>query len=255
MDCFTGQPPRLWHDVGGPGMCLPLGQWWLLVPRSNLPLIIASDATRLQHVHVHQTVFIQGPMSRCKACHGKRHLVLQPCRNRYLVVLQDHHLVGGLAGSKGQRKMPWMPAAMMQFGALCRQYKTSPFLTRGIFQNSNCKCCGGCSSSVRTAVLFALRIKPTCDKTVTKSFNSDTVSAYDFANDRISLAKRRSNSAGSPSPKSNPFGGASRFRAFITHCSTAENTGGLGTHPCFTPEIFGQLRTIAVRSPLATHFS
>lgn len=41
---------------------------------------------------------------------------------------------------------------------------------------SNCKCCGGRASFVRTTVLFAWSIKPTCDSTVTKSSKSKTIS-------------------------------------------------------------------------------
>ena len=63
----------------------------------------------------------------------------------------------------------------------------------------------GCTSFARTTVLFAFSIKPSCDSTVTNSCNSETVSANDFAdfaNNRVSSAKRRSSNPGSPSPKS-----------------------------------------------------
>ena len=106
----------------------------------------------------------------------------------------------------------------------------------------SCKCCGGCASFVRTTVLVAFSIKPTCDNAVTKSCKSETASAYDFANNKMSSAKRRSSNAGSPSPKSNPFKEASRLQFFIAHCNTAENKRGLRTHPCLTPEVMGKLR-------------
>ena len=106
----------------------------------------------------------------------------------------------------------------------------------------NCKCCGGCASFVRTTVLLALSVKPTCDSTVAKSCKSEIASAYYFANNRMSSAKRRSSSAGWPSPKSNPFKGTSRLQPVIAHCSTAKNTRGLRTHPCLTPEVMGKLR-------------
>ena len=89
---------------------------------------------------------------------------------------------------------------------------------------------------------IALSIKPTCDSTVAKSCKSETASAYDFPNNRMSSAKRRSSSAGWLSPKSNPLNGASRLQPFIAHCSTAENKRGLKTHPYLTPEAMGKLR-------------
>ncbi len=126
----------------------------------------------VRHVHVHQIVFIQGPMSSCKACHGSHHIVetFQPCRNRYLVILQAvcEECFGCLL-----QKM--FHINMMQFGPLCRHYTTYPFLTRGMFQiailppEGNCKCCGGSASFVRTTFLLALSVQPTCDSTVAKS--------------------------------------------------------------------------------------
>ncbi len=89
---------------------------------------------------------------------------------------------------------------------------------------------------------IALSIKPTCDSTVAKSCKSETASAYDFPNNRMSSAKRRSSSAGWLSPKSNPLNGASRLQPFIAHCGTAENKRGLKTHPYLTPEAMGKLR-------------
>ena len=58
----------------------------------------------------------------------------------------------------------------------------------------------------------------------------------------MSSAKRRSSSAGWPSPKSNPFKGMSRLQPVIAHCSTAKKTRGLRTHPCLTPGVMGKLR-------------
>ena len=111
-----------------------------------------------------------------------------------------------------------------------------------VFPEGNCKCCGGCASFVRTTVLVAFSIKPTCDSALTKSCKSETVSAYDFANSKMSSAKRRSSNAGWPSRKSNPFKEASRLQFFISQCNTAENKRGLRTHPCLTPEVMGKLR-------------
>ena len=71
------------------------------------------------------------------------------------------------------------------------------------------------ASFVKTAVLFACSIKPSCDGTTTKSGKSETISTYDFAYSRMSSAKRRSRNAGWPSsPTSNPFNRASRVQPF-----------------------------------------
>ena len=43
---------------------------------------------------------------------------------------------------------------------------------------------------VLPTLLFAVSIKPICDSTLTKSCKGETVSAYDFANNTVSLAKR-----------------------------------------------------------------
>ena len=77
-------------------------------------------------------------------------------------------------------------------------------------------------------------------------------STYDFANDRMSSAKRRSSKAGWPSSKSNPFKRESRLQLFIAHQSTAEKKRGLRTHPCPHARSYGK---IAPRFPIATHFS
>ena len=109
----------------------------------------------VRHVHVHQIVFIQSQMSSSKTCHGSHHLVevLQPCRNGYLVVLQDATV---------SEKCPGRLPHMMQFGALCRQFTTQLFLTRVMLcskiailsPEGNCKCCGGCASFVKTTNHF-----------------------------------------------------------------------------------------------------
>ena len=52
----------------------------------------------------------------------------------------------------------------------------------------------------------------------------------------MSSAKRKSSNAGWPSPKSNPFKGASRLLLFIAYCGIAEDSRGLRTHRCLTPE-------------------
>ena len=185
-------------------------------------------------------------MSSCKACHGSHHLVeiFQPCRNRYLVICQDPTVCEECFGCLLQIMFH---INMMQFGALCRQYNLTIFDQNHVPKSQSspegkCKCSGGCASFVRTTVLLALSVKPTCDSTVAKSCKNETASAYDFANNRMSSAKRRSSSAGWPSPKSNPFKGTSRLQPFIAHCSTAENNRGLRTHPCLTPEVMGKLR-------------
>ena len=73
----------------------------------------------------------------------------------------------------------------MQFGALCRQYT--------IFDQIYVR---NWESFVKITVLIAFNIKPACDSAVTKSCKSKTVSAYDFANNKMSSAKRKSSNAG-----------------------------------------------------------
>ena len=168
-------------------------------------------------------------MSSSKACHGSHHLaeVFRPCRNRYLVALQDPTVSKKFLGRLLEN------ITMMQSGALCRQNTTQPCLTKVLQKfcskiaipspEGNRKCCGGWALFVKTTVLFAVNIKPTCDSTVTKSCKGQTLSSYVFANKKMSSANRRSSNAGWPSPKSNLFKGTSRLQRVIAQCSIAEN--------------------------------
>ena len=106
----------------------------------------------------------------------------------------------------------------------------------------NCKWCGGCASFVRSC---SRRVSSQLIQLATAQLPNRVewnCSTYDFANNRMPSAKRRSSSAGWPSHKSNPFKGASRLQPFIAHYSTAENKWGLRTHPCLTPDVMGKLR-------------
>ena len=90
----------------------------------------------MRHVHFHEIVFIQGPMSSCKACHGSHHLVevSPPCRDLYFVVLQDPTVCEKCFGCLLQMMFH---INMMEFGASCRQFTTEPFFTRVMFQTNN----------------------------------------------------------------------------------------------------------------------
>ena len=94
--------------------------------------------------------------------------------------------------------------------------------------------------------MLRLSRPPSCSHSGSSQFATmqwpNPVSAYDFANNKMSSAKRRSSNAGWPSHESNPFKEASRLQLFIAHCSTAENKRELRTHPCLTPEGMGKLR-------------
>ena len=95
-----------------------------------------------------------------------------------------------------------------------------------------------------------MSIKPTCDSKLTKSCKGETVSAHEFANNRVSAAKRRSSSAGWPSPRSNPFEGASCFQPRKAHCSAAKNKRGLRTHALVSRQKIwenGQVRPVRQR--------
>ena len=61
---------------------------------------------------------------------------------------------------------------------------------------------GGCASVVKTFVLLAFKIKPTCRRRRIKLCSKVTASCADFANRRISSANRRSSKFAKPSCRS-----------------------------------------------------
>ena len=72
----------------------------------------------VRHVHIHQIVFTEGPISSSKTCHGSHHLVeiFLPCHNKYLVGLQDLTVSKKCLGCLLQMMCL---VNMMQFRALC----------------------------------------------------------------------------------------------------------------------------------------
>ena len=101
---------------------------------------------------------------------------------------------------------------------------------------------GGCASFVNMTVLSIFSRKPAFPTAFTNLSKIFATSGPEFANSRMSSAKRRSTKLPRLSPRSKPACPISVLHCCNAHCRTALNSRGLKTQPCRTPPVMENLR-------------
>ena len=110
---------------------------------------------------------------------------------------------------------------------------------------------GGCASFVSMTVLSTFNRKPTLPTAFTNLSKICATSGPEFANNRMSSAKRRSTKLSRASPRSKPAFPISVLHCLKAHSRTAVNSRGLKTQPCRTPPVMEKLRLLP-HSPMTS---
>ena len=131
---------------------------------------------------------------------------------------------------------------------MCRQYTPSLFLTRVMFQNSNFSS----HKATVNAVVVGLRLSrpPYCPHLVSSQVATaqrpKQVRARQFQRMIFYIIGCRRQSADPETQGGHPLRQIlsieRRASNLSAHCNIANNKRRLRTHPCFTPEVMGQLR-------------
>ena len=100
-------------------------------------------------------------------------------------------------------------------------------------------------------VLSTFNRKPTLPTAFTNLSKICATSGPEFANNRMSSAKRRSTKLLRASPRSKPAFPISVLHCLKAHCRTAVNSRGLKTQPCRTPPVMEKLRLLP-HSPMTS---